>query len=85
MYHIYLLQAEQQPARLYLGSTENLNEKLQEHNNGRIPRTSGLRWKLVYQEAYLEKSHASKRELLLRGSPQERERLINQIKAKKFK
>ncbi len=84
MYHIYLLQSEEQPARLYLGSTENLNKKLQEHNAGTVPRTSGKRWKLVYQEAYLEKSHARKREILLKKNPQERERLISQIKLAKF-
>ncbi len=85
MYHIYLLQSEEQPTRLYLGSTDNLNEQLLAHNAGRIPRTSGLRWKLVYQEPYLEKSHAHKRELLLKKNPQERKRLISQVKSRKFK
>ncbi len=79
MYHIYLLQAEHQPKKLYLGATSNLADKLQEHNSGRIDRTRGLRWKLVYQEAYLEKHHARKRELLLKKNPQERERLISSV------
>ena len=46
--YVYLLQSERVPRQRYVGTTEDLNERLAEHNAGASPHTSKWRpWKLV--------------------------------------
>ncbi len=49
--------------RYYIGSTNNLNRRLREHNRGQTKSTrrTGI-WTLVYQKEYLESNEAKKRE-----------------------
>jgi len=48
---------------LYLGCTNNLRERLKEHNQGLVKSTLLYApWKLVYYEAYLSKKEAFHRE-----------------------
>ena len=48
----------------YVGSTSNLEDRLNRHNTGRSKSTrSKLPWMLVYTESFKNKSDAYKREL----------------------
>ena len=61
-YYTYILQSEK-TGKYYIGSTGNLEDRLQRHNQGRSGYTkSGIPWKLVYKEEYSTRSDAAKRE-----------------------
>lgn len=68
MYYVYLLQNEHDKT-WYIGQTENLRERLNEHNTGKGGRTTKRKkdWKLIYYEAYLEKQDALGREKFLKS------------------
>lgn len=40
MKYVYLLRSLSNPEETYIGVTENLNERLDEHNSGKSPHTS---------------------------------------------
>ncbi len=53
--------------RYYIGSSENIERRLERHNQGATKSTkSGRPWKIVYTEEYKSKSDAIKRELYLK-------------------
>ena len=55
--------------RFYMGYTNDLKHRLEEHNSGKSFATKGRRpLKLVYYEACLNKHDAMNRELYLKGS-----------------
>jgi putative endonuclease len=41
--YVYVLQSEAEPDRFYTGSTDNLRERLDRHNSGKVPHTA--KWK----------------------------------------
>jgi putative endonuclease len=52
----------------YIGSTKDIDRRLQEHNRGKSPYTKrGLPWELVYQEEFETKSGAYQRELQIKS------------------
>lgn len=61
MFYVYVLNNLQ--GLLYKGVTENLEERVKEHNNN-TTRWTGKRepWKLVYFEEYGDKTEAYRRE-----------------------
>ncbi len=62
MYILYILQSEK-TGRFYIGSCENIDERLNRHNAGATPSTkSGRPWKVVYSEEFHTRSEAMKRE-----------------------
>jgi putative endonuclease len=62
MYFVYILQSDRDKKR-YIGCTENLERRLEEHNSGSVKSTKNRRpLKLIYFEEYESKSVASKRE-----------------------
>ena len=62
MYYVYILQSEKDSKR-YIGFTENLQRRLDEHNSGMVKSTKNRRpFKLIYFEEYENKSEAIKRE-----------------------
>jgi putative endonuclease len=64
---VYILQSEQ-TGGFYIGSTENLEERLRRHNQGRSVFTKPYRpWQLVYSEAVADRSAARKRERQLKA------------------
>ena len=66
MYYVYILQSEQD-ASFYIGYTSNIERRLEEHNEGKSRYTSKKTpWKIVYSEAFEEKSDAIKRERFLK-------------------
>ena len=64
----------------YIGSTENLEKRLIEHNAGK---TKSIKHKvpfeLVYYEAYQTKTQARKREIKLKKNSSEKEKLYKRI------
>lgn len=63
MYYFYLIQSIKKPDVIYSGSTNDLRERIKEHNRGRVTSTKRyLPWKLVYYEAYASGEDARERE-----------------------
>lgn len=66
MYYVYLLQS-QRDKKLYTGYTENLRERLKEHNAGKNYSTKfRTPLKLIFYEAYPNKEDALRRERYLK-------------------
>mgnify|MGYP002338706845 CR=1 FL=1 len=67
MYYVYVLQS-QIDGRLYKGLTQNLNNRLEQHNKGKTKSTKAFRpWKVVYYEKFHNRSEARKREKFLKS------------------
>ncbi|MBW2043059.1 MAG: GIY-YIG nuclease family protein [Deltaproteobacteria bacterium] len=61
-YWVYILQSEVDGS-FYIGSTRDVCERIQRHNDGRSRYTKTKRpWKLVYKEIFPDRSSAVKRE-----------------------
>ena len=59
MYYVYLLESYSPPHRRYVGFTENLRQRLAEHNAGKnISTATGLPWKLQTYLAFSNKKQA---------------------------
>jgi putative endonuclease len=72
-FYVYIIQSELDRS-YYIGSTQDLDERLRRHNQGRSTYTKAKRpWKLVYHEEFIDRSSAMKRE-----------REIKRQKSKKF-
>jgi len=66
MYYVYVLKSEKD-GNLYIGSTNNLERRIHEHNSGWIRSTkSRVPFKLVYFEAYTAEQDARLRESRLK-------------------
>lgn len=66
MYYVYILQSEK-TGRRYIGSTENVEKRLGEHNSGKTYSTRfGRPWKIIFTEEYPDKSAAQSREYQLK-------------------
>ena len=74
MYYVYVLKSDK-TGKLYKGFTEDLKNRLREHNAGKnLSTKSGAPWTLVYYEAFLKKKNALVEERFLK-SGKGRERL----------
>ena len=61
-YYVYIIQSLKDET-YYVGSTQDLESRLQRHNQGRSQYTKPKRpWKLVYHEKYPDRPSAAKRE-----------------------
>ena len=61
-YFMYILRSLKD-GTYYVGSTQNLEERIERHNQGRSKFTKVKRpWKLVYHEEFADRSSAMKRE-----------------------
>ncbi len=68
MFYVYILQSEKD-MRFYVGSTNNLRRRLQEHNAGKVFSTKKRTpLKLIYYEACIDEADARKREKYLKTS-----------------
>jgi putative endonuclease len=66
MYYVYLLESERHD-EIYVGSTNDLKRRLEEHNSGKEKSTGRYApWKLVSYEAYRVESDARNREKMLK-------------------
>lgn len=59
MYYVYLIRSIKNPAKTYIGFTNNIEERLQKHNKGASIYTSDFRpWKLISFISFDEESKA---------------------------
>ena len=82
MYSLYLLK-HSITKELYIGKTNNLKRRLEEHNSGgqvSTHRKNG-EWKIVYVEIYKSKSDADTRELKLKQHGSSKHELYKRIKS----
>ena len=64
---VYVIRSEVD-GRFYVGMTENLERRLNEHNNGKTKSTKGYRpWILVHSEIHPDRITARKREKYLKS------------------
>jgi len=62
MFYVYILKS-QKDKKLYIGSSNNLDRRIKEHNEGKVFSTkSRIPFELIYYEAYKSESDARKRE-----------------------
>ena len=62
MFYFYVLKSKKD-SELYFGSTDNLQRRLLEHNNGEVESTKSRRpFELRYYESYYDEEDARKRE-----------------------
>ncbi len=67
MHYVYVLKS-QKHGKLYVGYTNNLIQRVKDHNYGRSEFTKhGKPWKLIYYEAYWSEKDATKRERQLKN------------------
>lgn len=67
MFFVYVLLSEKDK-NLYIGFSENVARRFQEHNNGEVDATKHRRpLALIYYEAYIEKDDAVGRERFLKS------------------
>ena len=67
MYYVYIL-CSQKDNNLYTGYTNDIKRRLAEHNGGKVESTKSRRpLKLIYYEAYIEKTDAENREIFLKS------------------
>ena len=66
MYYVYVLWSESHRMR-YVGSCNDVEDRLREHNRGESRFTSGRRpWKVIHQENFQTRTEARKRENFLK-------------------
>ena len=79
MYYVYVLKSLKENTT-YIGVTSNLKKRFVDHNSGRSTYTKSKRpWKLLYYEAYFQKSTAYKREYRLKKYGKEKQSLFERI------
>ncbi len=67
MYFVYVIYSISRGTR-YVGSAEDVVQRVSEHNAGRCRYTSGRRpWELIYTEEYSARSDAMRRERFLKS------------------
>jgi len=80
MFYAYVLRSLKDK-ELYVGSTNDLKNRLSEHNSGLVRSTkSRTPFKLVYYEAFLSEKEARYREKRLKYRGQARRQLLERIK-----
>ena len=63
MKHFVYILRSQKDASYYIGHTQDLDSRVERHNQGRVKYTKGKRpWELVYFEKYPDRSSAMARE-----------------------
>jgi len=79
MFYVYVI-ISLKDKTIYIGSTENLEKRLKDHNQGK---TKSIKHKvpfeLVYFEAYRNRTQARKREIRLKKNSSEKEKLYRRI------
>ena len=63
MQHVYILQSKRHKEKIYIGNTDDVNIRLNEHNSGKNYSTKLYKpYRIVYYEAYLNRLDALNRE-----------------------
>ncbi|WP_184339691.1 GIY-YIG nuclease family protein [Prosthecobacter vanneervenii] len=59
MFYVYLLRSESHPSQIYTGFTEDLRQRLKEHNSGKSPHTRQYKpWILETYLAFSDRNQA---------------------------
>ena len=67
MYYTYILKSLKDQ-KYYYGHIENLDDRMKEHNNGKVRSTKGRRPLVIhYFESFASKSEAAKREYFFKS------------------
>ena len=67
MYYVYILRSLKDVRSIYIGFTDDIERRTQEHNSGRSTYTSKqMPWRLAYYEAYASQADAMDRERQLK-------------------
>ena len=67
MFYVYILQSLKNNS-FYIGYTTDLKRRFEEHNNGESKATKPFRpYKLIFYEAFLNKTDAQNREIYLKS------------------
>jgi putative endonuclease len=67
MFFVYILKSKSF-GRYYIGSTENVEKRLEVHNGSHAKWTKRFQpWELVYQEGFSTRGEATQRERQLKG------------------
>lgn len=68
MFYVYLLECQDDKS-WYIGYTEDLRTRVNDHQCGQGCRTTSMKkdWKLIYYESYINKTDALGREKFLKG------------------
>lgn len=82
MYYVYVLKLENRENKFYFGCTSDLRRRMFEHKNGNTRSTRGRSPKLIYYEAYADKSLAFKRERGLKTSGSVYNALLKRLELK---
>jgi putative endonuclease len=62
MFHVYVLRSSK-TGRRYVGSCENLDERVRRHNFGHSKATRhGIPWTLIYSESFSNRAEATRQE-----------------------
>ncbi len=62
MFYVYVLYSPQFD-RIYIGQTDNIGNRLERHNSGKVKSTKAyILWELVHNEKFATRSEAMKRE-----------------------
>lgn len=78
-YFVYVL-ISLKDKRKYIGSTNDLAKRIQEHNDGKVESTVYRRpLKLIYYEVYVNEKDARRREKYLKGGGRARKNLNLQL------
>ncbi|OHC02984.1 MAG: endonuclease [Planctomycetes bacterium RIFCSPLOWO2_12_FULL_40_19] len=68
MFYVYVLQSEKDSSQ-YIGLSHDAQERLKEHNAGRVKSTKPKRpWRLLYKESFTTRLDARKREKYLKSA-----------------
>ncbi len=79
MPYVYFIKSSKDSS-VYVGSTENLKKRIQEHNRGKVFSTKGRRpYSLIYFEEYSSISESRKREKELKESRSKKENILKEI------
>ena len=80
MWYVYVLSCE---GEIYIGFTNDVDRRLEQHNSGKNSSTKGKLWKLAYFEAYASENDARQRERSLKSHGQSmrwlKERIVESL------
>jgi predicted GIY-YIG superfamily endonuclease len=83
MWHVYLLQSKIDYNYAYIGYTDDLRKRIDEHNSGKTKSNKYKSpFKLIYFETYCNKTTAIKREWELKHNSFKKKELFERLKFK---
>ena len=81
MFYVYCIQSQDDEERFYIGSSNDLRRRLEEHNTDSNKSTKNHHWRVVYYEAYLTEKAARIREQKLKQHGNTKQTLMRRIKS----